>query len=153
MWPPTVSLSGRVTDNSLEQLGGFLVPLVPTATFKAGIFTSSYGWRSWSSEICAGTRYNPLLLSGLTSVSLINNNVSSYHQKTNSWSFTSILYRLNRLLRSYFGAVISELWHSRTWPGSLAFWWFLLTFISLVRPYLHCYPVHLRHMNNLCLPG
>lgn len=60
----------------------------------------------------------------------------------NSQSFIPALHRPIRLLWPYFGSVISELRHSRTWPGSVAFWRFLLAFVSLIKPYLHLFPVY-----------
>lgn len=66
----------------------------------------------------------PFLFSEQSFVSLIINSVSSYHQKTKSWSSMSALHGLIWLLWSYFGSVFSEWCCTRTRPVSLAFWWF-----------------------------
>lgn len=94
-------------------------------------------------------KYFISLCSGQSFVFLTNYSVFSYHQKTNSWSSLSALYRLICLLWSYFGSIISELWHTKTWSGSLVYYGLLLTFIFLVTLCLHLHPVHPRHMSYL----
>lgn len=98
---PTFSLSEGVADNWPEKLERIYCASGPHLQ-KAGILYFTVKRAEAVKEIL----HIPILWTKF--VSLTNNSVCSYHQKTNSWSSVSALHRLIWLLWSYPGSVISE---------------------------------------------
>lgn len=137
IWPPMLSPSERVTDNSSELLRRICWVSSPHDNLQGRYFYFIFQIRKlklrntcWKSASHSYSLDKPL--------SLLSTPEFLLHIR--KWTHDLLYLRFTD--PSGFSGLTSVLRHSRTWPGSGAFWRFLLAFVSLIKPYLHLFPVY-----------